>query len=355
MNPLCTTLFTLPLVAALAAPATAQQLLAIDSSRAISVIDATTGARQVVATASSNGGTTAGLAYDLATQTLYTTSTGNDSLYTLDVRTGTATLVGAYGNSALVMHGLEVDASTGTLYGVSSSDNGLYTIDKTTGVATLVGTTGLTSFTNLCYDLATGTMYCTNSGTDSFYSIDVATGVVTLIGALNGPTNPNGLAYHPTTGQIHLVCNSTDRLYSIDRATGQATPIGPAVSSNLLGLAYATNVGDVTRQAHACGPLSIQTIGLPVLGSNVATTVGGGVGLGFVGYSLNLTAQQFCSCTVGHDWAIALFGSAHTFALPTSPAFVGVSVGVQAADFGGTGGCANPQLSFSDTMVITIG
>jgi DNA-binding beta-propeller fold protein YncE len=342
-------------VLAIASSAVGQQLIAIDSNRAISVIDVNTGARAVVATATSNASTAAGLAYDLGTQTLYLTSTGNDSLYTLDVRTGTATLVGAYGSSAFVMHGLEIDASTGNLYGVSSHDNGLYQIDKATGVPTLIGTTGLTSFTNLCYDLLTAQMYCTNSGTDSFYSINLATGAVTLIGPLSGPTNPNGLAYHPATGQIYMVCNSTDRLYSIDRATGAATAIGPAVSSNLLGLAYVSNVGDITRQAHACGNVGIQTSGLPVLGANISTSVTAGAGVTFLGYGLNVNAQPFCGCTIGHDWSVQLLGASHSFTLPTDPAFVGVSIGVQAAELFGTGGCPAPQVSFSDTMVVTIG
>ena len=226
------------IVLALSAPAFGQQLLAVDSNRALYSIDPATGAKTQIATISSNAGTTGGLAYNASTDTLWVTSTGNDSLYTVDVATGTATLVGAYGNTSIVMHGLEYDASTGTLYGVSSHNNGLYTIDQTTGVATLIGTSTLTSFTNLAHDSSADVLYATNSGADSFYSIDRATGAATLIGALVGPTNPNGLTYDSAANRILLVCNSTDSLYSIDVTSGAATLIGSNGSGNLLGLVY---------------------------------------------------------------------------------------------------------------------
>lgn len=127
------------------------RLIAVDSSRALSEINMTTGAKTPIGTVSSNAGTTAGLTYNGATSTVYLTSTGNDSLYTLDVATGAATLVGAYGDSAIVMHGLEWDSSTSTLYGLSSHNNGLYNINPGTGVASLIGTSALTSFSNLGY------------------------------------------------------------------------------------------------------------------------------------------------------------------------------------------------------------
>jgi len=121
--------------AVLATSASAQQLYAVDSSRALYTIDMTTGAKTLVATVSANAGTTAGLCYDPVNNIVYLTSTSNDSLYSLDLATGNATLIGLYGDSLVVMHGLEFDDSTGTLYGVSSHNNGLYTINPLTGAA----------------------------------------------------------------------------------------------------------------------------------------------------------------------------------------------------------------------------
>ena len=227
-------------LAALLVPAVEAQtphLIAVDSSRAYFEIDPATGAKTPLGTVSSNAGTTAGLAIG-AGNTLFLTSTGNDSLYTLDLATGTATLVGAYGDSAIVMHGLEYVPATNTLYGASSHNGGLYEINQATGAATLIGTSGLSSFSNLGWNSDTGVMYLTNSGTDSFYSINLATGAVTLIGPLSGPTNPNGLAYDPLTGTLYLVDNSTDSFYSINMTTGAATLIGAQGSGNLLGLAW---------------------------------------------------------------------------------------------------------------------
>ena len=139
------------------------RMLAIDSSRALSEIDITTGTKTPLGTVSSNAGTTGGLAYDPVNNIVYLTSTSNDSLYTLDIESLTATLIGPYGDAAVVMHGLEYDTSTGILYGASSHNNGLYNIDKANGTATLIGTSGLTSFTNLGYNSDTDTMYASNS------------------------------------------------------------------------------------------------------------------------------------------------------------------------------------------------
>ena len=233
-------ILALPLLFAgsLAPSARAQQLIALDSSRAFYVLDITTGMRTQIGTVSANAGTTAGLAYDPANNIVYLTSTSNDSVYTLNLATGAATLIGAYADAAIVMHGLEYDDSTGILYGVSSHNNGLYNINITTGVATLIGTSGLASFTNLGYNSTTNQMFATNSGADSFYSIDRATGAATLIGPLTGPTNPNGLAYNRDNQLLYLVDNNTDSLYTINTATGAANLIGPTGTGNFLGLVY---------------------------------------------------------------------------------------------------------------------
>lgn len=183
-------------------PALAQHMVAIDSSRAVSEIDVATGAKTPISTASVGAGTTGGLALG-AGNTVYLTSTSNDSLYTLDVPTGNATLVGAYGDAAIVMHGLEYVPATDTLYGLSSHDNGLYQIDKTTGAASLVGTTGLTSFSNLGWNPNTGVMYLTNSGTDSLYTLNLATGAATLVGS-TGTGNLLGLVFLPGALPVEL-------------------------------------------------------------------------------------------------------------------------------------------------------
>lgn len=339
--------------AALALPAIAQRLIAVDSNRSLFELDRVTGQRTPLGTVSANASTSAGLAYDPATDRLFLTSTGNDSLYALDLATGTASLIGFYGNAAVVMHGLEWDASTGTLYGVSSHDNGLYTIDTTTGLATLVGTSGLTSFSNLVHDSLNNVMYSTNSGTDSFYVMDRTTGAATLVGPLTGPSNPNGLAYDSETDTIYLVCNGTDTLYTINRQTGLTTVVGAYGSSNFLGLAFLPSNG-IQRVAHACGSATINSVGSASLGGTINTTLGGITGAPFVGLGLFAASSPFCTCTLGHEWSVALFGSTNTLALPQAPGFLGLQIAIQGADLMAAGGCAAPAVALTDTMVVTI-
>jgi hypothetical protein len=212
------------------------ELYAISSSRIIYHVDKATGVLTQGATADALAGTTGGLAQDPISKTVYLTSTGNDSLYTVNLLTGAVTLIGAYGDTAIVMHGLEWDSSTGTLYGMSSHNGGLYTINTTTGIATLVGTTGIGGFGNLGYDSLNNVMYMTSGGTDSTYVINRTTAAVTLLGALGGLTNPHGLAYDPSTDQLFLVDPGTDAFVTINRTTGAAIPIASFGSPNLLGL-----------------------------------------------------------------------------------------------------------------------
>lgn len=226
----------------LCATASAGTMYAVESTRALSTVNLTTGVRTPIGAVSVNVGTPGGLAYNPATATMYVSSTDLDSLFTLDLNTGIATLVGSYNDPAVVMHGLEFHDATGQLYGVSSHNGGLYLIDAVTGNATLVGPTGATGFVNLGYNADSGVMYGTSAGNDSFYMIDHLTGSGTLIGPLLGPTNPNGLAYNRDDGMLYLVDNTTDTLYIINLPTGMAQPIGSTGAGNILGLAYVPTV-----------------------------------------------------------------------------------------------------------------
>ena len=213
-------------------------LYGLDSSRTLFTIDIATGAKTPIGAVSAEAGTTGGLAYDPASNTVYLTSTNNDALYTLNLSTGAATLVGSYGLD-VVMHGLEWDSSTGTLYGASSTPNSFYRISTTTGAASLVGAVGLSSFNNLGYDSLRNVMYMTNSSTDALYTIDRASATVTLVGPLLGPTNPNALAFAAELNTMFMIDNNTDTLYTLNLGTGAATAVGFTGAGNLLGLVYA--------------------------------------------------------------------------------------------------------------------
>jgi hypothetical protein len=248
----------------------------------MSRIDAATGTRVVYKTATSNAGTTGGLAFNSITGVLYVSSSSNDSLFALDPNTGVATLVGAYGDSTIVMQGLEFDSSTGTLYGASgsSSNTNFYSIDVNTGAATLIGDTGAavisptSPFVNLCYHPVHDVMYATVSGSaDSFYSLNRATGALTPIGPLSGPQNPNGMAFNPLDGQVYLIDNSTDTLYTIDTTTGAATSVGAVGTSNLLGLAWLPFTGSYQQFGSGCAGMLGVPGNVPVTAANVGQTL----------------------------------------------------------------------------------
>ena len=230
----------------------ADRLIAVDTSRALFEIDMNTGAKTQIGTVSSNAGTTAGLAFDRATRTMYLTSSGNDSLYTLDIDTGAATLVGPYGTDPdILVHGIEFDDSTGTLYAASRGN--LYTVSKASGELTFVGTTGLTttSFINMGYNSDTNVMYAANTSTDSLYTIDRSNGAVTLLGPMTGTSNPHGLAYDFNNDRMFLIDSSTDNLYTLDLTTGAATVVGFMGSGNLLGLAFVPEIPEPSALALA--------------------------------------------------------------------------------------------------------
>lgn len=91
---------------------------------------------------------------------------------------------------------------------------------------------------------------------------------------------------------------------------------------------------------------------IAVLGNSRTPAVGPSlIGLGFGPYP----AQTFCGCTIGHSWQAALFGTTVNFPIPNDAGLIGVQVGVQGADFGGTGGCATPNFTLTRTHQIVIG
>lgn len=117
----------------------------------------------------------------------------------------------------------------------------------------------------------------------------------------------------------------------------------------------ATVPGSVTALTlPSCGTTTIAVKGAPVLGGLLRTTLSGVTGLGLIGYGFSSTATGFCTCVVGHEWASVNIGAAHTLRLPMNIAFVGAALRIQGADFGGTGGCPNPQVNFTTTHRLQI-
>ncbi|MBL8731978.1 MAG: hypothetical protein JNN13_06380 [Planctomycetes bacterium] len=355
MRNILLTLLLLPLAAA---PLRGQRLLAFDSDRTVYELDRTTGARTRLGTVSSNVGIAAGLAYDLLHGKLYLSSTSTDSLYLLDVTDWSATWVGGYGGAFLLMHGIEYDPTTDQLFGMSSHVNRLYSLDRSTGAATLIGATGLiSSYANLVFDLTRG-MRMTDGSSDGLYTIDTTTAAVTWIGPLAGPapvcTSANGLAYDLDHDTLYMVDNQTDHLYTIDPLTAATTPIGPVGSSNLLGLVYIPGTGRLERSAHGCGATTIHVTGHPEIGNVIEFTLGNTTGFPLVGFGLTNISVPFCACTIGHEWAVAIFGNTVQLPVPPNPTLIGMQVLTQGMDLLGAGGCADPLLTLTDTITLTL-
>jgi hypothetical protein len=106
---------------------------------------------------------------------------------------------------------------------------------------------------------------------------------------------------------------------------------------------------------HSCGPVSIDVTGSARLGAAVSTSLTGqGAGLPFIGLGFP-PGLPFCTCTVGHSWSSANFGSQHVLVVPNNPSFLGIQVGIQGAGLGTSGGCIAPSVSLSNTVIFTVG
>jgi hypothetical protein len=343
---------------ALAAATPAQRLVAVDSNREFFTIDMVTAAKTPLGTVAGGPavGSPSGLAYDPITGVVFFVSSSTDALYTLDLATGASTLVGPFGDPALVMQGFELDVASGQLYGCSSHDGGFYAIDRTTGVATLLGLTGLTGVTNLAYEPLSGVLFATSAYTDNLYTVDRSNGALTLVGSLQNALSPQGLAFHPSTGVLYAVDHLTDQLFAIDPATGTAWLVGSTGVGNLLGLLFLPGgTGSLVRQPHGCGSAHLFAHGQTRTGGGVTVQLTGTTGVPFVGFGVAPTAIPFCGCTIGHEWALAFAGTTSNVNIPADPALVGVQVGMQGLDLFGTGGCADPAIVLTDTVVLTIG
>ena len=199
-----------------------------------------------------------GLAYDVATDTMYATGTDNSSyskLFTINRFTGTTTTIG--GPSSFFNYssgGLAINPLTGVMYatggysdGVNAyQSSGLFTIDKTTGAATLIGFAG----GNCCagdYGImlnglgfrSDGTLFANGFGngpsypdaSSHLYTVDLATGLATNIGpsgvTLGGSLKYSGLAFRDdgTLLSMGSLDAASGTLYSVNTANGVATSL----------------------------------------------------------------------------------------------------------------------------------
>lgn len=184
-----------------------------------------------------------GLAYDVASDSLYATGATNNSeeaLYKIDRFAGTASLVGLMGtDAAFSQGGMSIDPTTGIMYATGANagpNSGFYSVNKSTGTPTHVGqATG--SFT-LVYGLgfrADGTLF--GNGIDEnpgskLFQVDVGSGATTLLGGhgltLGRQLAYSGLAFRSDGVMVGFGSISASRtgLYTVDQTTGAAALIG---------------------------------------------------------------------------------------------------------------------------------
>lgn len=128
-----------------------------------------------------------------------------------------------------------------------------------------------------------------------------------------------------------------------------------AVGSFWLSAECGTGTGTMNIVNTACGSTSLTVSGQPHVFGSLNCTISGATGLPFVGYGFNLTPIPLCGCTFGHNWEGSFFGSSVNLTIPCDPFFIGLQFGLQGLDFGGVGGCVSPQLTVTNTTVVTIG
>lgn len=342
-------------VAGLPATLTAQRLIAVDANGALAAVDRASGNLIPGGNVSAAVGTTSGLAHDPVGGTTWTASTGTDALYRIDVPTGNATLVGPFGDPAITMHGLEWDGGSQALFACSSHNGGFYRLDAATGAAALMGLTGLPGFLNLAYDAGDDVLFLTSSGTDTLYTVDRTTGAVTPVGPLQGPASINSLAWDSELDVLWGIDNIQDQLFAIDQRSGRALSLGNT-PGNVLGLCYVPGGNaSVVRDDHGCGNTTIVVTGSLRPAGTVHTRLGNAAGVPLIGFGLAPGNTPFCTCTLGHEWATSFFGTGNALAVPPGPAFVGFRFAVQGAAVFAPGGCADPMVNLTDTLVVTIG
>lgn len=123
-----------------------------------------------------------------------------------------------------------------------------------------------------------------------------------------------------------------------------------------LNIAFGTSTGSFTTEFPGCGPTTITASGDPNIGGTVNFALGNLSGFGptFIGFGFAIGSTPYCSCIVGHDWSALFFTTSQSLSIPVDPIWIGVSLGIQGAEFG-VGGCPSPLLTFTDTIRMTIG
>ncbi|TDJ76783.1 MAG: hypothetical protein E2O39_02730 [Planctomycetota bacterium] len=185
------------------------------------------------------------LAWDDATQLLWSVDLGTDVLVTIDPADGTTTFIGDTGLN--LVHGLAIDPSDGTIYALRSSPVGtsseLWILDRATAQPTLVGAVGFAALSALDFDPTTGALWAAYASNVQHLGILVTIDPQTAAGTFIVPTQRlTGMAFD-ATGALYGVDNNLSNyvetsVYFINTSTGVASFLGNTTSNNIGGLAF---------------------------------------------------------------------------------------------------------------------
>lgn len=208
-------------------------------------IDSSTGAS--VAINSGNSAYRLGLAWNGATNTMYSVGTFDGTLSTVNLTNGATTVVG---DSAFGLTGLAFDNSYSNLYSLDGNGGRLVRVNPNDGSAVVIGGGG-----NNMLDLSmnsAGVLF--GGGFGGIGTFDITTGAFAVIG---GSLSWTAIAFDENDQLFGIEINS-DALYRIDSATGSATLVGGDIGSDVRGMSFAYSRNSVPEP----GVLALVSLGL---------------------------------------------------------------------------------------------
>lgn len=228
------------------------------------------------------------------------------------------------------------------------------------GTSTVFNNTGATTTANPAWTCATGTTdlwftFTANCTAPTTFSTCTAARTVDTVLAVYGGTCAAPTLLGCNDDSCGLGSKVTANLVSGQTYFVRVGGFNNAVGNFQVVAQCGTGAGAMATTPMACGAANMTVTGTPAIFSTLTCTVTGATGLPFVGYGFNTTPVPFCGCTIGHEWAGSFFGATANITIPCDPFFIGLQFGLQGLDLGGTGACASPQLTATDTVIVTIG
>ncbi|WP_153559190.1 tandem-95 repeat protein, partial [Roseimaritima sediminicola] len=157
--------------------------------------------------------------------------TGTDGFYSIDTTTGAATLIGPTGD---VVFGLAYDPATDTIYTVRNlgSTRHLAAIDRSTGALTTIGpgSGDVVNVSGIAFDAANNQVIAFDNLDAEFWGFDVQTGAVTR---LSDTSDFAAYGFTPV-GDEFVMSTTQGNLVQIDPFTATATPY--LTMSEILGI-----------------------------------------------------------------------------------------------------------------------